>query len=86
MVALAVTAGVSSGILRGGEAVSSMFFSTMLAVSPTFARVSCMSIVVASVASGHSAVFNEELIVFELPVVEQALLLENISFHWCPYL
>jgi hypothetical protein len=63
-----------------------MFFSTMPAVSPTFARVGSVSVVVASVALGHSAVLNEELTVFELPVVEQALLHQNVSFHGGPHL
>jgi hypothetical protein len=63
-----------------------MFFSTMLAISPTIARISSMSIVVAPVALGHDAVLNEGLTVFELPIVEQALLHLNVSFHGGPHL
>ncbi len=51
-----------------------MFFSEMPAVSPTFARMGSVSVVVASVALGHSAVLNEELTVSKLPVIEHALL------------
>ncbi len=80
MLTLAVSAGVSGRVLRGGAAVR-VFFSTMLAVSPTFPRMGSVSVVVASVAMGHSAVLNEELTVFELPVVEQALLHQNVHFH-----
>ncbi len=86
MLALAVAAGVGGGVLGGGAAVGGMFFSTMPAVSPTFALVGSVSIVVASVALGHSAVLNEELAVFELPIVEQALLHENVSLRGSPYL
>jgi hypothetical protein len=78
--ALAVTAGVGGRILRGGAAVGGMFFSTMPAVSLTFARMGSVSVVVASAALGHSAVLNEELTVIELPVVEQALLRQYVSF------
>jgi hypothetical protein len=58
-----------------------MFISTMPAVSPTFALVSSVSISVASVVFIHNAILNEDLTVFELPVIEQALLHQNISFH-----
>jgi hypothetical protein len=63
-----------------------MSFSTVPTVSLTFAHMDSVSVVVASVALGHSAVLNEELTVFELPVVEQALLHENVSFHGGPHL
>jgi hypothetical protein len=58
-----------------------MFFSTMPAVSPTFARVGSVSITVASEALGQGAVLNEELTVLKLPIVEQALLHQSVSFH-----
>ncbi len=74
MLALAAAAGVGGRILRGRAAVRGMFFSEMPAVSLTFARMSSLSVVVASVALGHSAVLNEELTVSKLPVIEHALL------------
>ncbi len=74
MLALAVAAGVSGRDFVGGAAVRSMFFSTMPAVSPTSARAGGLSLTVTLVALGHGAVLNEELTVFELPVMEQALL------------
>ncbi len=80
MLALAVAAGVSGKVFVGGAAVRSMFFSTMPAVSPTFACVSSVFVTVTLVALGHGAVLNEVLTVFELPVVEQALLHQNFSF------
>jgi hypothetical protein len=83
---LAVAAGVGGGVLRSGAAVGGMFFGTMPAVSPAFARMGSVSVVVAFVALGHSAVLNEELTVFELPVVEQALLHQNVSFYGGPHL
>ncbi len=86
MLALAVAAGVGGVVLGGGAVVGGMFLSTMLAVSATFARMGSVSVVVASVALGHSAVLNEELTVFELPIVEQALLHQNVSFHGGPHL
>ncbi len=86
MLTLAVAAGVGGRILRGGAAVGGMFFSTMPAVSLTFVRMGSVSVVVASVVLGHSAVLNEELTVFELPVVEQALLHQNVSLHGGPHL
>ncbi len=58
----------------------------MPAVFPTFACLSSVSVVVASIALGHSAVLNEVLTVFELPVVEQAFLHQNVSFHGGPHL
>ncbi len=74
MLALADGAGVGGGVLGGGAAVRGIFFSTMPAVFPTFASMGSVTVVVASVALGHSAVLNEELTVFELPIMEQALL------------
>jgi hypothetical protein len=65
---------VDGKVFVGGAAVRGMFLSTMLAVSPTFAHVGSVSITVASVALGQSAVFIIELTVFELPVVGQAVL------------
>jgi hypothetical protein len=69
---LIVATGVDGRVLGGGAAVRGMFFSTMPAVSPTFTRMGSVSIVIASVALGHSAVHNEEPTAFELPIVEQA--------------
>jgi hypothetical protein len=86
VLALAVAAGVSGRVIVGRAAIRSMFFSTMPAVSPTFARVGSVSVTVTSVALGHGAVLNEELTVFELPVMEQALLHQNVSFHGGPHL
>ncbi len=63
-----------------------MFVSTMSAVSPTFARVGSVSVTISFVALGHGAVLNEELTVSELPVVEQALLHQNVSLHGAPHL
>ncbi len=74
MPALAVAAGVGGGVLGGRAAVGGLFFSTMPAVSPTVARMGNVFVVVASVAFGHSVILNKELIVFELPIMEQALL------------
>ncbi len=68
-------------VFVGGAAVGGMFFGTMPAVSPTFACVGSVSIPVASEALGQSAVLNEELTLLKLPIVEQALLHQNISFH-----
>ncbi len=86
MLALAVAAEVGGGVFRGGASIGGMFFSKMLAVSPTFARVGSVSVIVTSVALGHGAVLNEELTVFELPIVEQALLHQNLTFHGGPHL
>ncbi len=86
MLALAVAAGVSGRVIVGRAAIRSMFFSTMPAVSPTFARVGSVFVTVTSVALGHGAVLNEELTVFELPIMEQALLHQNVSFHGGPHL
>jgi hypothetical protein len=63
-----------------------MFFSTMLAVSPTFARVSIVSVMLTSVGLGQGAVLNEVLTVFEFPIVEQAPLHQNVSFYGGPHL
>ncbi len=86
MLTLAVAAGVSGGVLGGGAAVGGMFFSTMPTVSPTFARVGSVSVMVTSVALGQGAVLYEQLTVSELPIVEQALLHQNNSFHGGPHL
>ncbi len=86
MLALPVAAGVGGRVLESGAAVGGMFFSTMPAVSPTFARMGSVSVVVASVALGRSAVLNEDLTIFELPIMEQALLHQNVSFHGGPHL
>ncbi len=86
MLALVVAAGVSGRVIVGRAAVRSMFFSTMPAVSPTFARVGRVSVTVTSVTLGHGAVINEELTVFELTVMEQALLHQNVSLHGGPHL
>ncbi len=86
MLALAVAARVDGRVLIGGAAVKGMFLSTMPAVFPMFARKGSVSLMVASVALGHGTVLNEELTVFELPVVEQALLHQNVSFHGGPHL
>ncbi len=72
---------MSGRVFVGGAAVGSMFFSTMRAVSPTFACVGSVSVMVTTVALGHSAILNEELKVFRLSVMEQALLHQNVSFH-----
>ncbi len=53
----------------------------MTAVSPTFEHLGSVFVVVASVALGHSAVTNEEVTVFEHPILEEALLHQNNSFH-----
>jgi hypothetical protein len=68
-------------VLVSGAAVRIMFLSTMPAVSPTVARVGSVSITVLSVALSQGAVLNEEHTVFELPVVEQALLHNFVSLH-----
>ncbi len=85
MLTLAVAAVVDGGVHSGEAAVGGMFFRTMPAVSLTFARVGSVSVVLASVALGQSAVLNEELTVFELPIVEQALLRHNVSFYGGSY-
>jgi hypothetical protein len=46
----------------------------MPTVSPTFASLGSVSVTVAFVALGQGAVLNEELTLFEFPVVKQALL------------
>ncbi len=86
MSTLAVAAGVGRWALGSGAAVGGMFFSTMLAVSLTFACLCSVSIMVASVALCHGAVLNKELTVFELPVMEQAFLHHNDSFSRAPNL
>jgi hypothetical protein len=45
-----------------------------------------MSVTVASVALGQVAVLNEELTIFELPIMKQALLHLNVSFTRSPHL
>ncbi len=86
MLTLPVAEGVSGGILGGKRAVRGMFFSTLPAVSSTIARVGSVSVTVTLVTLGQSAVINEELTVFELPVMEEALLHQNVSFHGGPHL
>jgi hypothetical protein len=86
VLALAVAAGVNGRVLTGEAAAGGMFFSTIPAASHTFVRMGSVSIVVASVALGHSAVINDELTVFMLSIVEQALLHQNVSFHEGPHL
>jgi hypothetical protein len=83
---LAFAAGVSGGVHGGETAVGGMFFSTMPAVSPTIARVGSLSVIVTLVALGPCEVLNEELTVFELLVMEQALLNQNVCFHGGPHL
>ncbi len=70
----------------GRAAIGSMLFSTVPAVSPTLARISSVSVMVPSVALGHRAVLNEKPTVFELPVMEHALLHQNVSFQRGPHL
>jgi hypothetical protein len=74
VLALAIAAGVGGRVFRSGAAVVGMFFSTMPTVFPTFARLCSVSIIVALVALGQGTVLNTELTVFELPIMEQALL------------
>jgi hypothetical protein len=85
VLALAVAAEVGGGVLGGRAAVGGMFFSTMPAVSPTFARVCSVSVTVTLVALSHSAVLYKKFTVFDLPVMEQALLYQNVSFCGGPH-
>ncbi len=86
MLALAVAVEGCGRVLRGRAAVRGVFFSTMPAVSPSFAHLGSMSVMVASIALGQGAVLNEELTVLELPVMKQALLHQNVSFTRGPHL
>ncbi len=74
MLALAVAARVVGRVFVGGAAVRGISFSSMPAVSPSFARVCSVFVTVASLALSQGAVFNEEPTVLERPVMEQALL------------
>jgi hypothetical protein len=69
-----------------GAAVGDMYFSTMPIVSPTLAHLGSMSVAVASEALSHGAVLIQELTVYELPIMEHAHMLQNVSFHGCSYL
>ncbi len=80
MLALAVAAERVCKVITGKTAVGSMLFSKMPATFPTIARISCVSVIVACVALGHSAVLNKELTVLELLIMEQALLHQNFGF------
>ncbi len=79
MLALTVAATVGSWVLRGGAAFRVVFLSTMPTITPTFARLNSVSKTVAFVALCESVVFNEELIVIKLSVMEYTLLPHDVS-------
>ncbi len=57
-----------------GAASSIMFLSTKATVSLTFARLDSVPIPLAFEALGRGVVLNENLTVFELPIMQQTFL------------
>jgi hypothetical protein len=59
-----------------------MFFSTVSPTFSTFARLGSRS---KAIILGKGAVLDEELTVFELPIMEQTLLHQDVSFTRVPH-
>jgi hypothetical protein len=57
-----------------------MVFSTKATSSLTFAHLCSVSVTLAVEAEHHIAPLNEEYIVMELPIMDQALLNQDVSF------
>jgi hypothetical protein len=86
MLALAVGAVIGGGGFRSGPSPGVMIFSTIATSSLTFAPLCRVPVATAVEALCHSAVFNEELTVMELPLMGQALFHQDVSFLRCPHL
>ncbi len=69
MPALAVAVEIGGRVFRGSVAVRGMFFGIMNKVSSTFECLGSVSVTVAIVALSQGAVLDEELRVFELPIM-----------------
>ncbi len=69
-----------------GAASSVMFHSTKAIDSPTFACLGSVPVMLAFEDLGQGAVLNGKLTVFELPIMQQAFLHQNVSFFRRPRL